>query len=108
MKNLITMFAVLALSLVSCKKESVLTPYTQGSVEINRDTRFTSVLITKNSIHANENTLFNIGDTLRVEVKNTSFEPQNVEILIYAFDNFIRGSEKDLEYTETLTLTHIF
>ena len=108
MKNLVTIFVALTLTLVSCKKESVLTSYTQGSLEINREIDFTSVLITKNGNEANENTLFNIGDTLRVEVKNTSFEPQNVEILIYAFDNFIQGSEKDLEYLETLTLVHIF
>tara|TARA_R110002126_G_scaffold1121_8_gene6771 strand:+ start:4313 stop:4639 length:327 start_codon:yes stop_codon:yes gene_type:complete len=108
MKKIITIIAALTLTLVSCKKEDVLTSYTKGSFEINRDIGFTSVLITKNGNEANENTLFNIGDTLRVEVKNTSFEPQNAEILIYAFDNFIQGSEKDLEYLETLSLMHIF
>ena len=108
MKNLITIFAVLALSLVSCKKESVLTSYTQGSVEINSDSIATTRVIRKNNQVVTETTLFNIGDTLLVEVKNTSFEPQNVEILVYGFDNFIKGSEKDLESNETLTLTHIF
>ena len=108
MKKIITIIAALTLTLVSCKKEDVLTSYTKGSFEINREIDFTSVLITKNGNEANENTLFNIGDTLRVEVKNTSFEPQNAEILIYAFDNFIQGSEKDLEYLETLSLMHIF
>tara|TARA_R110000824_G_scaffold186687_1_gene367929 strand:+ start:118 stop:444 length:327 start_codon:yes stop_codon:yes gene_type:complete len=108
MKNLVTIFVALTLTLVSCKKESVLTSYTKGSVQIHSDSINTTRVIRKNSQVVTENTLFNIGDTLRVEVKNTSFEPQNVEILIYAFDNFIQGSEKDLEYLETLTLVHIF
>ena len=61
MKNLVTIFVALTLTLVSCKKESVLTSYTQGSFEINREIDFTS-----------------------------------------------QGSEKNLEYLETLSYEYIF
>ena len=116
MKNLITIFAVLALSLVSCKKEKplqqsgILTYHAVVEIDAEEIDFISKEVIYKNGSVVSDltTTPFNFGDTITIKVKNTWVAPQNVSIELSANDNFIKGSEQDLQSGETLTLKHIF
>ena len=115
MKNLITMFAVLALSLVSCKKEKplqqsgILTYHAVVEIDAD-DLNYANQKMYKNGELLDNSiiTTYNFRDTLLVKVKNTSFAPQHVSIKLSANDNFIKGSEQDLQSGKILTFKYIF
>ena len=114
MKNLVTIFVALTLTLASCKKEEVLQSGRlnyHAVVEVySDDSDATAQVIYINGSVVSDltTTPFNFGDTILIEVKNTSYKTQNIEILLYANDNFIEGEETNLESNETLSLMHIF
>ena len=115
MKKLITLITVVTIALSSCKKEKAL-PTVNGTtyyavVEVNSDPEAsTSEAIYKNGtiVLDPSTTSYTSGDVLLVTAKNTSFQRQDVEILLYVNNDFIKGTEKYLESSETLTLTHTF
>jgi len=115
MKKLITIIAAVTISLTSCKKEELLTIVNStthyATVEINSDqlSSTTQVMYKNGSVVLDPSiTNYSCGDVLTVTAKNTSFQPQNVEILLSVNTNFIKGTEQDLNSGETLTLTHTF
>ena len=114
MKKIITIIAALTLTLVSCKKEEVLQSGRlnyHAVVEVySDDSDATAQVIYINGSVVSDltTTPFNFGDTILIEVKNPSYRTQNIEILLYANDNFIEGEETNLESNETLSLMHIF
>jgi hypothetical protein len=115
MKKIITIIAALTLTLVSCKKESVLQSGRlnyHAVVEVYNDDPediFSKVIYRNGSVVSDLTTTpFNFGDTILIEVKNPSYKTQNIEIKLYANDNFIEGDETNLESNETLSLMHIF
>ena len=114
MKKIITIIAALTLTLVSCKKEDVLQSgklnyHTNVEVYSDNSDATTQVIYSNGSVVSDLTTTpFNFGDTILIEVKNTSYKTQNIEILLYANDNFIKGNETNLESNETLSLMHIF
>ena len=114
MKNIIIIIAALTLTLVSCKKEEVLQSgklnyHTNVEVYSDNSDATTQVIYSNGSVISDLTTTpFNFGDTILIEVKNISYKTQNIEILLYANDNFIKGNETNLESNETLSLIHVF
>lgn len=114
MRNLTTLFAVLTLTLMSCKKEKPLQQSItfHAVIEVNADKlNYTSQSMYKNGdlLDSSSITTYNFRDTLIVEVKNTSFSTQYVGIELTINNSFIKSTAKDsLESGETLTLKHIF
>ena len=115
MKNLVTIFVALTLTLASCKKEEVLQSGRlnyHAVVEVYNeypDDTFNKVIYINGSVVSDLTTTpFNFGDTILIEVKNTLYMTQNIQIKLYANDNFIEGDETNLESNETLSLMHIF
>tara|TARA_R110002124_G_scaffold73015_3_gene195973 strand:+ start:455 stop:796 length:342 start_codon:yes stop_codon:yes gene_type:complete len=113
MKNLTTLFAVLTLTLMSCKKEAPIVNRVsyEATVFVDaEDINSTDQIMYKNDevVLEPQYTRYNTGDVLRVEVKNTYDTKQDIGIEITANDIIYIGNAKHLEAGETLTLTYRF
>tara|TARA_R110002167_G_scaffold296918_1_gene501267 strand:+ start:178 stop:543 length:366 start_codon:yes stop_codon:yes gene_type:complete len=92
MKKIITIIAALTLTLVSCKKESVLVEKTIVSekncklLQIEIDNEFTTddidFYIWKNNIICSKTEIFKVGDVLEVRVVNRYVGIQNISIKV--------------------------
>ena len=113
MKNLTTLFAVLTLTLMSCKKEAPIVNRVSYEATVFVDAEninYTSQAMYKNEVLILDpnNTRFNTGDILLIEVKNTSHSKQDIGIELSANHSFIKGNAKHLEPREVLRIQHTF
>ena len=113
MKNLTTLFAVLTLTLMSCKKEAPIVNRVSYEATVTVDAQhvdsYTKVTYkNEERVFDTENTRYNTGDVLKVEVTNTYHSKQYLGVEINANDIIFVGTFKVLEAGQTLTLTHRF
>ena len=107
MKNLVTIFVALTLTLVSCKKESVLVEKTIVSekncklLQIEIYNEFTTddidFYIWKNNIICSKTEIFKVGDVLQIRVVNLSDTIQNIDIKVDIDNLHNEGAEGNIE-----------